>query len=74
MGGNGPIATASLTLLYPLYTCDFDPNDPTKLIVGGGGGPTRSGVGNKIVGSLTCGCLPHLLRLHSHPRSVLSSY
>jgi hypothetical protein len=41
---------AKITLSYPLYACDFDPNDPAILIVGGGGGAGRSGVGNKIVG------------------------
>ena len=40
---------AKLTLSYPLYACDFDPNDANRLVVGGGGGPGRSGVGNKIV-------------------------
>ncbi|PKS10209.1 hypothetical protein jhhlp_001959 [Lomentospora prolificans] len=40
--------SAKLTLSYPLYACDFDPQDPTRLVVGGGGGPGRSGVGNKI--------------------------
>ena len=43
--------SAKLTLSYPLYACDFDPQDPTRLVVGGGGGAGRSGVGNKIVSS-----------------------
>lgn len=44
-----PVATAKLDLTYPLYAADFDPNDSSFLLVGGGGGEGRSGVGNKIV-------------------------
>ena len=43
------IASAKLTLSYPLYAADFDPKNNGFLIVGGGGGEGRSGVGNKIV-------------------------
>ncbi|PFH55686.1 hypothetical protein XA68_17821 [Ophiocordyceps unilateralis] len=39
---------ASLELDYPLYALDFDPEDAARLVVGGGGGAGRSGVGNKI--------------------------
>ncbi|KAI1094553.1 hypothetical protein F5B19DRAFT_445055 [Rostrohypoxylon terebratum] len=42
------IPTAKITLSYPLYSCAFDPTDPNQLIVAGGGGPGRNGVGNKI--------------------------
>ncbi|TVY47981.1 hypothetical protein LOCC1_G001697 [Lachnellula occidentalis] len=42
------IPSAKATLSYPLYACDFDPLDPTRLLVAGGGGAGRSGVGNKI--------------------------
>ncbi|TVY42960.1 hypothetical protein LSUB1_G001275 [Lachnellula subtilissima] len=42
------IPSAKATLSYPLYACDFDPLDSTRLLVGGGGGAGRSGVGNKI--------------------------
>ncbi|KAI2775714.1 hypothetical protein F4815DRAFT_392189 [Daldinia loculata] len=42
------IPTAKITLTYPLYSCDFDPTDPNQLVVAGGGGPGRNGVGNKI--------------------------
>jgi len=42
---------AKATLSYPLYACDFDPKYATTLVVGGGGGAGKSGVGNKIVGS-----------------------
>ncbi|MCJ1400138.1 hypothetical protein MMC11_003342 [Xylographa trunciseda] len=42
------IASAKLTLSYPLYAADFDPSNSDFLIVGGGGGEGRSGVGNKI--------------------------
>lgn len=43
------IRTSHTTLDYPLYVCDFDPTDAGRLIVGGGGGASRTGVGNKIV-------------------------
>jgi hypothetical protein len=36
-----------ITLTYPLYCADF--LDVDHLVVGGGGGEGRSGVGNKIV-------------------------
>ncbi|RDA94330.1 hypothetical protein CP533_3829 [Ophiocordyceps camponoti-saundersi (nom. inval.)] len=39
---------SSLKLDYPLYALDFDPEDAARLLVGGGGGASRSGVGNKI--------------------------
>lgn len=50
-----PIATATLSLKgarnnpYPLYAADFDPWTNGLLLVGGGGGESKSGVGNKIV-------------------------
>lgn len=40
---------AKVTLNFPVYTCAFDPLDPCKLIVGGGGGASKTGIGNKIV-------------------------
>ncbi|KAF4974926.1 hypothetical protein FZEAL_8223 [Fusarium zealandicum] len=43
-----PFPRASTELDYPLYAVDFDPEDSTRLVVGGGGGAGRSGVGNKI--------------------------
>ncbi|KAF7514441.1 hypothetical protein GJ744_000211 [Endocarpon pusillum] len=43
-----PIPSAKVTLSYPLYAADFDPKNPGFLLVGGGGGEGRSGVGNKI--------------------------
>ncbi|RAL67464.1 hypothetical protein DID88_008219 [Monilinia fructigena] len=42
------IPSAKSTLSYPLYACDFDPVDSSRLVVGGGGGAGRTGVGNKI--------------------------
>ena len=52
------IANAKLTLSYPIYAADFDPKNNAFLVVGGGGGEGRSGVGNKIVstafGSWVC--------------------
>ena len=47
------IATAKITLSYPIYAADFDPNSDGLLLVGGGGGEGRSGVGNKIVNPST---------------------
>jgi len=44
-----PVADAKLTLSYPIYAADFDPKNNGFLVVGGGGGEGRSGVGNKIV-------------------------
>ncbi|KAI0104122.1 hypothetical protein GGR51DRAFT_522461 [Nemania sp. FL0031] len=40
------IPSANIQLTYPLYCCDFA--DPDHLVVAGGGGPGRNGVGNKI--------------------------
>jgi hypothetical protein len=42
------IPSAELRLSYPLYALDFDPEDANRLLVGGGGGAARSGVGNKV--------------------------
>ncbi|KAI2788288.1 hypothetical protein POX_e06302 [Penicillium oxalicum] len=42
------IYSAKLTLSCPLFAADFDPRDNGRLLVGGGGGEGRSGVGNKI--------------------------
>lgn len=46
-------ATAKITLGYPLYASDFDPQNNDFLLVGGGGGESRSGVDNKIVSRKT---------------------
>ena len=46
------VASSKITLGYPLYAADFDPESNNLLLVGGGGGEGRSGVGNKIVGLL----------------------
>jgi hypothetical protein len=43
-----PIPRTSIELDYPLYSVDFDKNDAKRIVVGGGGGANRSGVGNKI--------------------------
>lgn len=47
-----PFPKASAKLDYPIYRIDFDPQDATRLVVGGGGGVSNSGVGNKIVCSV----------------------
>ncbi|KAI9805175.1 MAG: hypothetical protein M1825_001011 [Sarcosagium campestre] len=43
-----PIPFTTTALTYPLFAADFDPNDHRYLLVGGGGGEGRSGVGNKL--------------------------
>lgn len=43
-----PFPESKIKLDYPLYGCDFDPLDSTRLFVGGGGGASKTGVGNKI--------------------------
>ncbi|KAL1969044.1 hypothetical protein VTN77DRAFT_878 [Rasamsonia byssochlamydoides] len=42
------ISSAKITLSCPLFAADFDPRNNGFLLVGGGGGEGRSGVGNKI--------------------------
>ncbi|CRG88569.1 hypothetical protein PISL3812_05600 [Talaromyces islandicus] len=42
------IPSAKITLSCPLFAADFDPRNHGLLLVGGGGGEGRSGVGNKI--------------------------
>ena len=44
-----PVSFTKTTLDYPIYAADFDPYGRGYLVVGGGGGEGRSGVGNKIV-------------------------
>lgn len=43
------IPSAKITLSCPLFAADFDPRNHAFLLVAGGGGESRSGVGNKIV-------------------------
>lgn len=42
------VPSAKLALSCPLFAADFDPRNHGFLIVAGGGGEGRSGVGNKI--------------------------
>ncbi|KAK3333984.1 hypothetical protein B0T19DRAFT_383060 [Cercophora scortea] len=42
------IPAAEIKLSFPLYSCDFDTQDANRLIVGGGGGANKSGVGNAL--------------------------
>ncbi|KAK8091987.1 hypothetical protein PG997_002348 [Apiospora hydei] len=42
------IPSTTITLSYPLWACAFDPHHPDQLLVGGGGGPGRNGVTNKL--------------------------
>ncbi|KAL9577056.1 MAG: hypothetical protein Q9212_006616, partial [Teloschistes hypoglaucus] len=57
------VAAAKLTLSYPLYASDFDPQNSSFLLVGGGGGQGRTGIGNKIVIFLPSPLRPHRLTL-----------
>ncbi|TEA11200.1 hypothetical protein C8034_v000986 [Colletotrichum sidae] len=43
-----PFDAARIALNYLPYACEFDPQDANRLLVGGGGGPNRSGVPNQI--------------------------
>lgn len=62
-----PFQWAAVALDYPIYACEFDPTDSGKLIVGGGGGPSRTGVGNKIVGAPTLCCIVDQSNLMGSP-------
>ena len=42
-------STAEFALTYPIYAADYDPYNNAFLVVGGGGGESKSGVKNKIV-------------------------
>ncbi|KAF7596269.1 hypothetical protein BBP40_002413 [Aspergillus hancockii] len=42
------VLSAKLTLSCPLFAADFDPRNHGFLLVAGGGGEGRSGIGNKI--------------------------
>ncbi|ATY60999.1 guanine nucleotide exchange factor [Cordyceps militaris] len=43
-----PFATTYTRSDYPLFAVDFDPEDDSRIVAGGGGGPNRSGVPNKL--------------------------
>ncbi|GAB7352727.1 hypothetical protein MBLNU459_g3081t1 [Dothideomycetes sp. NU459] len=45
---SGPVSFTKATLSYPVYAVDFDPYNRGYVVVAGGGGEGRSGVGNKI--------------------------
>ncbi|ODH13537.1 hypothetical protein ACO22_07164 [Paracoccidioides brasiliensis] len=45
--------SAKITLSCPLFGVDFDPRNSDFVLVGGGGGEGRSGVGNKIASNLS---------------------
>lgn len=51
------IPSAKITLSCPLFAADFDPRNHAFLLVAGGGGESRSGVGNKIVRSHPSGLI-----------------
>lgn len=58
-----PAASAKITLTYPIYAADFDPQNSGFLLVGGGGGEGRSGISNKIV-RIACPPVRSCQRLH----------
>ncbi|KAJ4158490.1 uncharacterized protein LMH87_009013 [Akanthomyces muscarius] len=43
-----PFPTTYTRSDYPLFAVAFDPEDDSRIIAGGGGGPNRSGVPNKL--------------------------
>ena len=46
---NSTVSFAKATLPYPLFAADFDPYNRGYLVVGGGGGESKTGVPNQIV-------------------------
>lgn len=44
-----PFPEARIEVDYPLYSVDYDPEDASRIVIGGGGGAGRSGVANKMV-------------------------
>ena len=47
------VRTSKITLSCPLFAAEFDPRNSDVLLVGGGGGESRSGVGNKIASTMS---------------------
>jgi len=43
------VSFAKTTLSYPLFAAEFDPYNRGYLVVGGGGGESKTGVPNRIV-------------------------
>ena len=43
------VSFAKTTLSYPLFAAEFDPYNRGYLVVGGGGGESKTGVPNQIV-------------------------
>ena len=43
------VSFAKTNLSYPLYAAEFDPYNRGYLVVGGGGGESKTGVENRIV-------------------------
>ncbi|PGH18214.1 hypothetical protein AJ79_00552 [Helicocarpus griseus UAMH5409] len=61
------IPSAKITLSCPLFGVDFDPRNNGFLLVGGGGGEGRSGVGNKIASNP-----PNTVLLNTSRRNEIS--
>ena len=76
-GKKGVIPAAKLTLDYPLYACDFDPNSAdgeVRLVVGGGGGAGKNGIGNRIVSTFRRSFKNGLRNAVVHQRMALTGY
>jgi len=50
------VSFAKTSTTYPLFAAEFDPYNRGYLVVGGGGGESKTGVPNQIVSVM---CLPH---------------
>lgn len=48
---NSDVSYAKHKLAYPIFAAEFDPYNRGYLIVGGGGGESKSGIPNQIVGN-----------------------
>nr|POE65052.1 hypothetical protein CFP56_34720 [Quercus suber] len=77
---NSKVSYAKITLPYPIFAADFDPYNRGYLVVGGGGGESKTGVPNQIVStSLSCmvtrGHSKHLLQtvLDVYDRSTIAT-
>ena len=44
---------------FPVYSCAFV--SPNEVVLGGGGGQSRSGIKNKLVRTLTCLIAEHVV-------------
>lgn len=47
------VSYAKITLPYPIFAAEFDPYNRGYLVVGGGGGESKTGVPNQIVSTVS---------------------